>query len=380
VVRLSSRLTTSVRAVIDSSPFAGLGPIEVARILRVDKTLVSRLMAALRADDSLASLNQLPGAVPIRQFLRAAREHGAKQRAVEAAERELQSFEHELQRTFGTRSRLDAMLADTLPEARRRHQVAARQAVYRGMALVKGSSIDLECITWVVHPSRKSPKQVDILILAGFVGVRRMRPTAQIRLASRHARPHPDAGAKLLKEFCRPADLSIEDSREADFVFYEISSRLLRRDHAADVFLTEFLRGTDPIDHRTDKRRIRVFGDAVGQATKRLMLNILVHQDAWPGCDFSVTAFDTALRGMVDLPNKDRESDRLSLDSEVVRTQATREALRSSPIPNYERILRHLTTEQNWKLEDSRGAATFRMFSVDLLYPLYGAEVLLVRE
>jgi len=337
-------------------------------------------MASLRADDSLSSLSQLPGAVPMRQFLRAAREHGAKPRTVEAAERELQSFEHELQRTFGTRSRLDAVLADTLPEAGRRHQVAARQAVYRGMALVKGSSIDLECITWIVHPSKKSPKQVDMLVLAGFVGVRRMRPTAHVRLASRHATPHPDAGAKLLKEFCRPADLSIAETDESDFVFYEVSSRLLRRDHAADVFLTEFLRATDPLDHRTDKRPVRTFGDAVGAANKRLILSMLVHQDAWPGCDFSVRAYDTALRGMVDLPSPDREIDRLTLDADVVRKQATREVLRSSPIPNYEKIVRHVTAEQRWQMEDASGGPAFRMFSVDLQYPLYGAEVLLVRE
>src|SRR4029453_4852180 len=112
----------------------------------------SRLMSALRTSDSLVALSLLPGVVPLRQFIAAARERGASAKSVQAAERALRAFDHELQRSFGTRTRLDAVIADALPEARRRHEDGARQAVYRGMAMIKGASIDLESYTWVVHP------------------------------------------------------------------------------------------------------------------------------------------------------------------------------------------------------------------------------------
>src|SRR5262245_38773801 len=241
MVRLSGQLTAALRSVIDSSPFAGLGPIEVARILGVDKTLVSRLMSALRAADSLVGLSLLPGVVPLRQFLAAARERGAGARAVQAAERRLRAFDHELQRTFGTRTRLDAVIADALPAARRRHEETARQAVYRGMALIRGVSLDLESITWVVHPSRGNPKRVDLLVLAAFVGMHRLRPTARFRVGGSHSRTRPEAEARLLRKFCRPAGLSIVVSQEKDYTFYEISTGSVRRDAAADLFLTELL-------------------------------------------------------------------------------------------------------------------------------------------
>src|SRR4051812_48739689 len=140
LVRLSDQLTTALRALIGSSPFGGLGPIELARVLGVDKTLTSRLMAALRASDPLAALGSLPGTAPLRQFVRAARRHGADGAAARGAEAELRAFDRELQRSFGTRTRLDAVIADALPQTRRRHQESARQAVYRGMALLKGVS------------------------------------------------------------------------------------------------------------------------------------------------------------------------------------------------------------------------------------------------
>src|SRR6185436_20122469 len=154
MVRLADELTTALRSMIDSSPFAGLGPIEITRTLGVDKTFSSRLMSALRAEDPLVALSLLPGVVPLRQFVDAARKQGARARAVQSAEHKLRAFDHELQRAFGTRTRLDAVIADTLPVARRRHEDTARQGVYRGMALIKGVSIDLESFTWIVHPSR----------------------------------------------------------------------------------------------------------------------------------------------------------------------------------------------------------------------------------
>jgi hypothetical protein len=380
MVRLSDELTTALRVVIDSSPFAGLGPIEVARILGVDKTFSSRLMSALRASDSLVALSLLPGVVPLRQFVAAAREHGAGARAVQAADRKLRAFDHELQRAFGTRTRLDAVIADALPEARRRQEDVARQAVYRGMALIKGVSIDLESITWVVHPSSRNPKRVDILVLAAFVGMHRLRPTARLRVGASHERTRPEAGAKLLRKFCRPADLSITASSEKDFTFYEISTGSVRRDAAADVYFTEILREAAPRTNPAREKPGWTVGDVLTHPTRRLELALLVHNDTWPGCEFSLRAYDTAARGMVQLPDPERDFDRLSVDATVVHSPAGAEALRASPVPNYSEILHHLTAPLGWKLEAESGRPAFRKISCEIAYPLYGAQVLLVPE
>src|SRR5688572_29532799 len=113
--RLSDRLTEALRAVIRTSTLEGLGPIEVARTLDIDKSLASRLMTALRARDPAEALSTLPGTGPMRRFVDAARKHGASARATEAAERLVRDFERALQRTFGTRTHLDAALSDSLP-------------------------------------------------------------------------------------------------------------------------------------------------------------------------------------------------------------------------------------------------------------------------
>lgn len=380
MVRLADELTTALRAVIDSSPFAGLSPIEITRTLGVDKTFASRLMSALRAEDPLVALSLLPGVVPMRQFLTAASEHGASARVVQGAERKLRLFDHELQRAFGTRTRLDAVIADTLPVTRRRHDESARQAVYRGMAMIKGVSLDLNSITWIVHPSASSPRRVDILVLAALVGIHRLRPTARFRVAASHARVRPQENAKLLRQFCRPSDLSISTSSDKDYTFYEISTGSVRRDAAADVFFSEMLGDAAPRKDPRGKTGIWHVGDVSIYPTRRLELVLLVHRNAWPACDFSLRAYDTAGRGVIVLPDPNREFDRLSIVDTIVRSPLDDAALRASPVPKYADLLRHLTAPLGWKLEEPSGQPAFRKISCEIAYPLYGSHVMLVRE
>jgi hypothetical protein len=380
MVRLSGELTAALRAIIDSSPLAGLGPIEVARVLGVDKTLASRLMSALRATDPLLALSLLPGVVPMRQFIAAARKHGAGARAVQAAERGLRAFDHELERSFGTRTRLDAVIADALPEARRRHGDVARQAVYRGMALIKGVSIDLENFTWVVHPSRKHPKKVDMLFLASLVGIHRLRPTARFRMGAGYSRTRREAGPRILKKFCRPAGLSITTTTEKDFTFHEVSTGSVRRDAAADLFLTELFEDTASRADDPGLSGVWNVSTVITYAIKRLEMSLLIREDVWPGSDFAVRVYDTAMRGVVHLPDPERDADLLSVDARVTRAPATEEALRASAIPNYPDILRHLMDPLGWQLEGRSGRPAFRKITCEIAYPLYGSQVAMVRE
>ena len=148
--------------------------VEVARIVGVDKTFASRLMSALRTSDSLAALSLLPGVVPLRQFVAAAKKHGAGVRGVQAAERQLRAFDHDLQRVFGTRTRLDAVIADALPRRAptpRRYGSAgclSRDGPHQNPTIWRASR--------VVHPSERDPKRATSS-LAAFVGIHRLRPT-----------------------------------------------------------------------------------------------------------------------------------------------------------------------------------------------------------
>lgn len=147
-------LVSALRLVLDSLP-AGLGEAgtrELARGLGVDKSLASRVLSALRAEDPLAALAQMPGPVPLRELLRAARKKGAAATAVSRAEAALEAYSTTLKTRFEDRSGLDAVLSAALPEARRRFEITARQAVFRGVSAIKGISTEVSSVSFVMHP------------------------------------------------------------------------------------------------------------------------------------------------------------------------------------------------------------------------------------
>jgi hypothetical protein len=212
------------------------------------------------------------------------------------------------------------------------------------------------------------------------VGIHRLRPTARFRLGASHRGARPEGGAKLLRKFCRPSELSITASAEKDYTFYEISTGSVRRDSAADVFLTELLEGAAPRRGSESENRGWMVGDVLTYPTKRLELALLIHHDVWPERNFSLRAYDTVGRGVAKLPDPEREFDRLSLDASVVRAPATAEVLRGSPVPSYSKIVEHLTTPLGWKLETASGSPAFRRIAFEIAYPLYGAQIVLVQE
>jgi hypothetical protein len=369
LARQSLRVSDALRTVIRKSPAAGLGPLELSRALGVDKSLASRLMTALRAGDPLTTLSALPGTVPLRDFVRAARQKGADRKASDAAERELVAFDQALERTFGTRTRLDAALSDALPEMRRKHQETARQSVFRGMTLIKGISIDTASVTWLVHPCPDDPERTDSIVVVGFLGVRRLRPSATVRFMGRYAGARPQQGARLLREFCRPHNISIDSRQVGNADVYEISTGLISGDSAADVFLTETIANCGPRALGLGAEPL-ILGDSVAHPYKRLTLNVLVHRDVWPGCSFELEAYDTAMR----LGERRNPADRLFLEEAVRNSRVSATALRSSPVPGYESLLRSCTSGRPLDLED------LQMFSADVVYPVYGSEVLMVYD
>jgi hypothetical protein len=371
IEKLTQRVVRDFRAMLRGSPLDGLGPIELARKLRIDKTLASRVLTALRTRDALAALSSLPGTVPLRQFVRAARAHGATVAAAQAAEQAVAEFERGLQRSFGTRTRLDAVLSDCMPLTRRKHLETARQSVYRGMAFIRGVSFDLSSTTWIVHPSTRDPAKVDIQVVAAFAGIRRIRPSARVQLVSTHAGSPPEADAAIVREFCEPQGLSVEVTREGKLTLYEIASLPVARDAAADIVLSEMLPAAADRDRPAGKGTIG-YGDVVAHASRRLLMNIVVHRDAWPGCDFSLHAYDNAGRGFAAPGPLLWSADRLDLEAPVTRSDVTPAVLRSSPVPRYHELLTHITGPLGWNL------AEFRQFSCEIVYPIYGSHVTLM--
>jgi hypothetical protein len=359
--RIATRLRASLRRVIRASPAAGLGPIELGRTLGIDKTTASRLLASLRADDPLVALSALPGVAPLRQFLDAAEQAGVEARNLAAARRALRTFDEALQHTFGNRTRLDAALSDALPQMGRRHQETARQSIFRGMAIVKGVSIDTASLTWIVLPSASDAGRVDIRVIAAFIGVRRLRPTARVRFAATHSGTR--AAATLLEGYSRPPGVTVRAVHQDDFSAYEVSTPSVRRDDDADVFFTELLAGAAPLG--APPRGFAV-GDDVAHPYKRMVFSLLVHGSVWKGARFSLEAFDTAARYPAARPSLGPLVERLPLDAPVANAPA-REGLATLHVPRLEEAIGEFIRPVDH--------ADLTLWSAEVHYPIYGSRL-----
>lgn len=392
---VGARLQVTLKGALESIPNAPQRPQALARALRVNKNLTSRLCAALRTQDPLATMSLVPGPAPLRQVIQAAAALGADRDQVKLARHAIEEFESIIRDEFDDRAGLDAVLGTMVPEMRRRHELAAKQAVFRGMESIKGISVDVALVTFVVHPSAETSERVDTALIGGYYGLRRIRPGASIEFSIRLSKTpfeqnplrerlpggNGAAGGEvngevppdpLLRPFCRPTGLTLNRTDyDGELASYEVAGTAIGRSAAIDVVLGEYypryLRSDPP-----SPGRVRHFDSTIEQPCKVLVFDVLLHESLWPGTGFDLTIYDTTIKGMVDPNDPLRRKSRLSLAESVQPVEGGLAGLRSTHVPQYPELLAHVLGRLGWI--DGR----FRAHRCTIAYPLYGSQVCLV--
>lgn len=379
-----SVLVGALREVLDSLP-AGLGEAgtrELARGLGVDKSLASRVLSALRAEDPLAALAQMPGPVPLRELLRAARKKGAAATAVSRAEAALEAYSTTLKTRFEDRSGLDAVLSAALPEARRRFEITARQAVFRGVSAIKGISTEVSSVSFVMHPGSSAETGLtDCVMIGGYVGMRRVRPDARMtftvtpkpnRLPAPDGREDEDLHGVMLKEYCTPTGVEIACETMANGYRYEVQGREVGTRSSVNLFLAERYPRHMRLGPTAALKRMRRVGATIEIPTRRLVLDAVMHRSLWPGARMELRAYDTVFRGLAEPPAPERDVDLLPLVETVQELPGGVSELRSSRLPRYVELVEHVCGRMGWDVRE------FRAYRVEMQYPMYGAQVMML--
>src|SRR5688572_28528009 len=131
-------LTEALKRVVAALPDAPLRPQELARKLKLNKDLSSRLLRALAEQDRFVAMHLMPGPEPLRRVLRAAAKFDVSAETLGAAHRAVAEFETLLRDHLGSRAALDAIIGVSLPDARTRFETFHMQAVHRSMSCLKG--------------------------------------------------------------------------------------------------------------------------------------------------------------------------------------------------------------------------------------------------
>jgi hypothetical protein len=165
---VSQALSATLKHVLTELPGAPLRPQALARKLKLNKDLTSRLLRALVEQDPLVAMHLMPGPEPLRRLVRAAARFDVAGEALATAERAIAEFETLLRDHLGSRAALDAMIGVALPDARERFEMLHKQAVYRSMSCLKGVVARTHVLSAMLFPGEGENDVAAVMILGLF--------------------------------------------------------------------------------------------------------------------------------------------------------------------------------------------------------------------
>lgn len=356
---------------------------DLAKATGVNKDIASRFLTALAKRDPLAVVYYMPGVESLRRLSRGARSRAADSAAVQRFEVAVAAFEELLQDDLGGRHALDAMASAWLPEARERFEAASRQMAFRAAANLRG----LECRTLInsalFHPGA-DPQRYDTVNIQGLIGMQRLRPAVSLTIAT-YDRMGDTAGRanytidggrisgedgsphELLPQFCRGDPLALHVVRRGSYSAFQLVSNALGAGAANDSYFGVY----SPAVYR---RWARFEGDTAAHSevlevpTQRLVLDLLLHPEVWPGVEPELLMYDTCVRGTASTNDRARDADRVDmLDSPRMIGKGI-ECCRIAESPRYLDVLRWTCEQRGWD------PSNFRVYRLDSRYPVVGVQ------
>ena len=178
---LEGALRAALAAQRVASPDA-IRPLHLTSHLGLDKSLASRVVRSLGAEDDIAALHGIPTPQGLGLIARALENAGADGAPLDRFAAATEAYAALLSEFSGGRTDLEATLAGWLPDQRRRAERDARRSVFRGMTTLVGTRAGAVYNALLLVPSDEDGR-VDSLIVAVRQDLRRLRAGASVHVA-----------------------------------------------------------------------------------------------------------------------------------------------------------------------------------------------------
>lgn len=383
----AERFRTTLSAVIDRVPTTSKKPAEFERLLKLDRSLSSRVLRAVRLHDPLASLHRMPGLHGVRLLLAAAARIGVDSLLVAQAERALGDLEGLVTKELGHWKDLNAAISGWLPDMREEFDIANRQVAYRAMSNLKGITADAEQSVTLIYPSKDNKDWLDRVGIGGTCRMKRLRPgTPMGRLRGSVIVPPPGStrpltldgrpidqttGAPLLKEFSSVPTPEFEVRITGNIEHYLLRGDDVGIGSQVDLFLADLMRNRYPA-HRGVNPNPATPGAVIDIPVKALIVDVLVHRDVWVDVEPELRMYDTTGRGLANPIDPSRDMDRIDV-FETIQDLGTRlDSFRTNEVGRYVEMIRHICDQLGWESDSFRG------YRCRVEYPVHGTQVNLV--
>lgn len=384
ILRTGSALKESLGRVLQAVPGNPQGPQALAKQVRIDKVLASRVLRAVKSSDEMSALHRFPGPEPLRRLLREAAKLGVDGSLIVEAERAVNAFDGLIHDDLGDRGALDAIVSAWIPEARRDFQVKWKQSAYKAMSQLKGVRADAILATAIVKPSDDGGR-LDLVWVSGLIGLQRLRPGASVKLATRRMGPKLDGRRPvtldgrpieglhdaLLEGFSSEPQADVEVHAVGDVVHYTLKSRGFGPADARDIVLAEVNYDEMPRQYDAGDGRQGFMFAEISLPAKCLQFDVILHDDVFRGSDPRLRIYDTAFEGVADANDRARDVDQFELMESVDSLGATVERIGSTCVPQYGNMIRHVFDLLKW---DRRA---YRVFRCKIDYPVYGTQTVM---
>ncbi len=382
---VGGELASTFQIVLDALPGAPQGPQKLARDLGLDKALASRILRAVSHPDPIATVHLAPGPEPLRRLVRAARRQGAPAELIGQATEAVDRFEQLIRNEAGDRSSFNAILSAFLPEARQEFELRSKQTAYKGMSQIRGVMAETTLTTVILTPSDDGAR-LDVLFILGLLGIRRLRPDAQIKLATRRSGPHegPRAPAVTLggetidgihdarlDEFCAAPPANLKVQQVGDVNLYTLGGEDFGPKFAVDLLLAEVNPAGMQRYSPPDEMRMAAAGADIYTPTRKLCLDVFLPDDVFPGSDPQLVISDTSFDGSGNINDPTRMIDRYDMLETVQLIGRDDISLRMPEFPRYPQLVRHVFDRMGWERHRYRG------YRCRVDYPIFGSEVIL---
>jgi hypothetical protein len=371
---LGKDLRQSLQAVLDAFPAGTGGPQALAEASGCNKVFTSRLGKALRQPFPQGVVFHLPGPEPITRFLASLAARDVDPALIAAARKSVAEFDRTIREEAGSRSALNAMVSAWLPDSQAEFELRRRQAVFRATSELKGASVAQDLATVVLHPSADG-KHVDVLWIMGLLGLRRLRPGAPVKLATRRlsggeetVRSPQSLSKELgLEDYCILPPAPVHPRRSGKTVHYLLGESGYGARSSVDLLIAEL--------NLNEMLRLPVGADRLGfvfaecsTPAEHLAFDILVHDALFAAGPPELRIYDTTFDGVAD-PNDDaRGIDLLETSDRIEPAGRGFSKLGVDAMPRYRDMLDYVITHAGWNSQE------FAAWTIRADYPLYGSQ------
>lgn len=378
---IGRQLVSGIRGLVHALPGSVTRPQDLSKLLGINKDVSSRVFRALARTDPLAATQIMPGPAPLRQVLDGARQKGVPSTILRQADEAVAEFERLIRVDVGDRASLDAIISGALPETRQKYELINKQSVFRGMMQLKGVMADVLLTTAIILAS-ETPEYVDGVWVLAWQGLRRVRRDAFARFhtgrigeeASRDptrtlfGKPIREPKDVLLDAYCSTPPVPIEAVQEDTQFHFALGGNGVGLSSAVDVVMAcrtpRCLKRYD----QAERRRLRGPTMEIELPCKLAVLDVFVEQKVFPEGTPVLRAYDTAVRGLADMNDPQRDMDRLDLRETLEFLGEGTAGIRILEIPQYSEIIAEVLQRIG------RAAECFRGYRCRSQYPLYGTQ------